>query len=184
MDPISIGLEALGITLEGIKWVKKIASKELRIIPQEIEATSKHWLSTYIIVQNVSNDPLFGVQIVCWHEPGQEIKIKPKHVQQKQDVGDNAEMDTAFYLISGNVDSRPVKILEFSRIMPNESFEIEVQIHRRGVVRFSPATYNKKAPKIFIKTENKGLSFPFKPPFTLTVESTSISIGIKNSSSG
>lgn len=185
MDPFSIaglGLEALGVGASTINWIKKIASKKLRIIPHEIQATSKHWLSTYIVVQNKSEDPLFDVQIVCWLESEQEIRIKPKHVPQKQDIGKtNVEIDTAFYLIHGNVEGRPVKLLEFSRILPKESFEIEVQIHRKGTVKFIPTRFNEDKPKMIQQVDN-GITIPFTPPFEMQMEGTAFWMNIKNNS--
>lgn len=172
MDPFSaagLGLEAFGVTKATIQWIVKKAGKKLRIVPHEIESTTKKWVSTQIIVQNKSEDPLFDIQIVCWLEDGQEIKIKPKHMQQIHDIG-GLEMDTAFYLVKGIAKEKHIELLEFSRIMPKESFEIEVQIHRKGKVRFVPLRYNEDTPRQLQEVDN-GVAIPFKPPFDMQIES-------------
>ncbi len=172
MDPFSIaglGLEAFGLSKSIIQWIIKTAGKKLRILPHEIKNEGKHWISTYIVVQNKSNDPLFDIQIACWFDENQEVKIKPKHMQQIQDIGDGIQMDTACYLIHGSVKGRPVEFLEFSRIMPNESFEIEVQVHRKGLVKFIPIRYSEDKPKVIQRPDTGGLAVPFSPPFEMMV---------------
>jgi len=177
MDPFSIaglGLEALGLSVSVINWIKKTAGKKLRITPHEVESVGKHWISTQIIVQNKSEEPLFDIQIVCWLEKDQEIKIKPRHMQQMQDLGGGLKADTAFYLINGNAKGRPIKLLEFSRIMPKESFEIEVQIHRKGLVKFIPMRYSLNKPRIDQKFDDGGLAVPFSVPFEMNIEGMAI----------
>lgn len=172
MDPFSIaglGLEAFGFGKTLITWIMKKAGKKLRILPFDVKNEGKHWVSTYIVVQNKSNDPLFDVQIACWLAAGQEIKIKPKHMQQMQDVNEEVEMDTAFYIIDGAVKDHPIKLLMFSRIMPMESFEIEVQLHRKGTTKFIPLGYSEDRPSVIQRPEKGGIAVPFKPPFEMTL---------------
>jgi len=175
MDPFSaagLGIEALGLSAKAVAWIKNTVSKKVLVTPPEITVTTKHWDSTSsIIIQNITDRPLFEVQIVCWFDGEQIIEFKPHHMEKPQVITGGITMDSALFILSGFVeDGRHLHVLTLRRLLPKESPEIDLQIKGRGTVKFFPASYSARGDKQILNDGNR-VATPFEVPFSMKLSS-------------
>ena len=170
---IGLASSVFSLSKEQIKFVMNKVSSKILITPYEITTTSRHWDSTNtVVIQNLTNRPLFSVQIVCWHDEKQDVNLKFPKTDKKIDIK-NIEINYGITYQSGTVGNEKIIVIEILRLLPNEVLEFDTEIHNKGKVRFFPTRYDEKQSKQVLYDGDK-VAFPFtSPPFDMQIESTS-----------
>ncbi|HSW75233.1 MAG TPA: hypothetical protein VLG16_05200 [Candidatus Saccharimonadales bacterium] len=161
---------ALGLAPDAARFIKDKLSKKIRVTPNVVETTSRHWDSTNsVIVQNKTNGPIFSLQIVFWHESNQKLEFKLDQVKKEAEI-EGLVINYGVVIYRGEVSGEKVAIVELLRLMPNESIEIDLQIEKPGTVKIFPATFDEKRSKQVLN-DKKEFAYPFSPPFEMTLAS-------------
>ncbi len=164
---------ALGLTPDVARYIKSKLSKKVLVTPNLVEVKSRHWDSTNsVIVQNKTDNPLFSLQIVFWHESNQKLEFKLEKVKKEAEI-EGLAINYGVVVFRGEVSGEKVAILELLRLLPNESIEIDLKIEKSGNVKIFPASFNEKQSKQVLNDE-KEFAYPFTPPFAMSLSSIAL----------
>ncbi len=166
-------MSILGLAPDVAKFIKDRLAKKIRVTPNLVETKSRHWDSTSsVIVQNKTNNPLFSLQIVFWHEPNQKLEFKLEKVRKETEI-ENLVINYGVVIYRGEVSGEKIAIVELLRLMPDESIEIDLQIEKPGNVKIFPASFDEKQSKQVLNNK-KEFVYPFTAPFEMSL----VSIGL------
>lgn len=177
---LGLAVSGLGMGKDIAESIQKKFAKKVKVTPHLIETTSRHWDATNsVIVQNKTDGPLFSVQVVFWHDANQKLQFKFEKLNKEAQVKD-VIVDYGVVIFRGQVNEEKVVYLEFLRLIPGESVEIDLQIEKKGKVRVFPGTFNEEQSKQVLSGNDK-FGYPFSPPFSMKLESIALNLRRKES---
>lgn len=171
IDPLT----ALGLSLDFIEKIHNLVKSKVVVNPKSFSSFSNNWNTTrQVVVSNLTDSPLFGVQIVLWFvgvDPKVEVTIEAQEGGHVENIG-NVEINTDSLIINGTANEKEVMLIQLSYLPAKVSKRIFIKptgVFNTSleVVKFS------KDPGTFATKEN-GVALPFSLPFPMSLKSTSI----------
>lgn len=171
MDPLTL----LGFGKDVIASIYALVKTKVVVKPKSFSTFPNNWNTIReVVVSNMTEDPLFGIQIVLWSNgvhPKMEITIEDQNEGHTESMG-NVDINTDSFIVNGIANKKDFMLIQLNYLQSKTSRRIFIKPIgasnvKLGVVKFS------KDP-VPMATKENGVAIQFKNPFDMEIKSLSV----------